>query len=867
MEPNTLSAFPSSVFRGAAWRSGLKVGLVYGLVSLAWIWGSDELLARLPLEEETRRWIATIKGTGFVLATTVMLVVIVRREVGAQTEMARRLRDAEQRFGKMLAAPDRVHWILDLAADRFEFVSQGARTLRGKSPEELMERASRWNDGLDAGDAARLAEARRACRDGESQGYQMEYRLRRPDGGVIWIDESASILGPGPDARRLNGLCRDVTERRLAAERLKEQEAELVRSELRHRVLFERNLLPMWICDAQSWRMVLVNDAALKAYGYSREEFLGMTLPFLEPEEDREPGRDDPSVHGPRRLVRHVRKNRSIIMVDLFCQPVSLEGREMRLVVAHDVTARVQAERDLRRSRERLELVMAGADLGTWEWDMVTDEVVMSERLLLLLGHGIGERLGNLAAWRERSHPDDLKRLVQRVQGHLAGRSPVLECELRIRSGTGQWVWINLRGAVVERGPDGSPLRMMGTYLDINARKEAEASFQAIAHRLRLATHAAGIGVWEWDVPTSRVSWDSQMRSLHGLAEDAGPADLNGWLGLIATEDRTGVWLAMSRLLEEGADYRIEYRVRLPDGGTRHINSFGTIDRDVAGNPLRVVGVNYDVTSRKLAEIEIRSLNQDLERRVAVRTAELEATNRELEAFSYSVSHDLRAPLRAVDGFSLALAEDAGPVLDPISRSHLDRIRAAARRMGQLIDDLLHLSRVTRVALKRVPVDVSALAWEVAQALSAQAEGRQAQVSITAGMRAHADEGLLRIVLENLIGNAFKFTSKRDCPVIEIGAEAGESGTVFHVRDNGAGFDMGYAGKLFGAFQRLHGRDEFPGTGIGLATCQRIVHRHGGRIWVDAAVEKGATFFFTLDPDASFRADSPDFQTTPRSTS
>jgi PAS domain S-box-containing protein len=831
---------------------------VYFAVSLIWIWGSDRLVARLPVSEATRGWIGSVKGTGFVAVTALCLFFHVRRELARQARMWDRLRETEVRFTQMLAVPDRVFWVLDLSGGRFEFVSGGFGPLWGESNERLLADPARWTAGMTTVEAEKLAKSREACRSGESDAYRLEYSLRRRDGSVVWIEESASVLRGNADGkRRLSGLCRDATPAREANEQLRRKEAELARSELRHRVLFEKNLLPMWICESDSLRMVLVNEAALKGYGYFREEFLGMTLPFLESEEDRgsATGAGPGKAASGRRLVRHVRKNGSIMMVDLFCQPVELDGREMQLVVAHDVTARVRAERELRRSRERLELVMAGADLGTWDWDMVTGEVVMGERLLVLLGYGVGEGGGKIDDWRGRVHPDDLRRLTRRIQSHVGGKTAVAECEQRVRSKSGRWIWVYLRGSVVERDTRGAPLRMMGTYLDITARKTAEQSLKAMTHRLQLATQAAGIGVWEWDVPTSRIVWDTLMQRLHGVADAAVPSDLNGWLGLIEADDRTGVWLAMSRLLEEGVDYRLEYRVRDPNGLVRHISSFGTIDRDRRGNPLRVVGVNYDVTDRKRAEIEVRQLNQELERRVSERTAELEATNRELEAFSYSVSHDLRAPLRAVDGFSLALGEDAGPALDETCRGHLQRIRAAARRMGQLIDDLLHLSRVTRASLKRGNVDLTALAGDVARALSSQVEDRQAELRIEPGMRASADEGLLRIVLENLVGNAFKFTVRRAAPVIEIGSRAGEGPAVFYVRDNGAGFDMNYAGKLFGAFQRLHGRDEFPGTGIGLATCQRIIHRHGGRIWAEAAVDKGATFLFTLDPGDVFTGD------------
>jgi light-regulated signal transduction histidine kinase (bacteriophytochrome) len=236
-----------------------------------------------------------------------------------------------------------------------------------------------------------------------------------------------------------------------------------------------------------------------------------------------------------------------------------------------------------------------------------------------------------------------------------------------------------------------------------------------------------------------------------------------------------------------------------------------------------------------------------LEQRVTQRTQELTLANRELESFSYSVSHDLRAPLRAVDGFSQALMEDEGERISPEGHDHLRRLRAAATRMGQLIDDLLRLSRISRADLTREPVDLSALARDVADGLRRGEPGRDATFDIASGLTTCGDARLLRVVLENLLGNAWKFTSQRSGARIEFFAESRDGRPHYCVRDNGVGFDMAYAGKLFSPFQRLHRVNDFPGTGIGLATVQRIVHRHGGDITAEAVPDGGATLRFTLE--------------------
>jgi signal transduction histidine kinase len=263
---------------------------------------------------------------------------------------------------------------------------------------------------------------------------------------------------------------------------------------------------------------------------------------------------------------------------------------------------------------------------------------------------------------------------------------------------------------------------------------------------------------------------------------------------------------------------------------------------------------HFRTAAYQLRERE-RDLRQVVERlnltnqALRARGVELERANRELESFGYSVSHDLRAPLRTIDGFSQAIEEDCGDQLGEASRNSLERVRAAATRMGVLIDDLLALARITRMDLSREPMDLSATVAAVAADLSQRAPERPVEVQIAEGITAKADPGMIRIAFENLLENAFKYTGRVEQPRIEFGAVRNGVGLVYHVKDNGAGFDMRYADKLFSAFQRLHSDREFSGTGIGLATVQRIVHRHGGRIWAEGAVGSGATFYFTLEPE------------------
>lgn len=270
--------------------------------------------------------------------------------------------------------------------------------------------------------------------------------------------------------------------------------------------------------------------------------------------------------------------------------------------------------------------------------------------------------------------------------------------------------------------------------------------------------------------------------------------------------------------------------------GTRLLHTLKVPILDDAGQPAFLLGISEDITERRAVE---RSLEK------AVDAAE--AANKELEAFSYSVAHDLRAPLRSIDGFSQALLEDCNEQLDADGKKYLRFVRESSQLMAQLIDDMLMLSRVSRTELARQKADLSALARAAVERLRKQWPGHTPEVVIADGLTAHGDPRLLAVIFDNLLGNAWKFTSKQPRARIELGEERGPHGRAFVVSDNGAGFDMKYAAKLFGVFQRLHAAAEFEGTGVGLATVQRIVRRHGGRIWAEGEVGKGAKFHFTLE--------------------
>lgn len=374
---------------------------------------------------------------------------------------------------------------------------------------------------------------------------------------------------------------------------------------------------------------------------------------------------------------------------------------------------------------------------------------------------------------------------------------------------------------------------------DISARKEIEAARLQAQNRLSELVSNLPVGVF-------RIMGNdiSHFREVNPAMVDIFAAQ--------SAEELMGQKL--QSLFYEAKDWMIyqehvkgKFRMHTLDLHFRKLNGedfFGslTIAAKRAGDDLVLDGILEDITERKIQSEHIQTLNAHLENR----STELEIINRELESFSYSVSHDLRAPLRAMDGFSSTLLTDYGNKLDDRGRDRLLRVRSAAQKMANLIDDLLNLSRVSRTELAWEDVDLSELAQAVCAELRQSSAQRAVSVHITPGLQTQGDRRLLGIVLNNLLNNAWKFTAQKNPAVIEVGREELEGEPVFFVRDNGAGFDMAYAGKLFGAFQRLHDAGEFPGTGIGLATVQRVIHKHGGRIWAESAVDAGATFYFTI---------------------
>lgn len=589
------------------------------------------------------------------------------------------------------------------------------------------------------------------------------------------------------------------------------------------------------------------NQAAEQIFGYPAEEAIGQMLSrlvvpsALQNEEAEILARIERGESVSHFTTVWHRRDGSNIDVSVTISPIrTADGHMMGVAkTVRDVTGQ-------KRSEARFRLAVEAAPTAMLMIDQAQIITLANRKAEELFGY-TGEELAGMAlenlipAWSRQIHTDHVNNLLATPEA----RTIDLEFSLSVLRKDGSEAPVEIGLNPVET-PDGN--LVLASVTDLSQRRQLEQQLQAALKRMKLTVDAAGIGIWIWHLADNHLIWDDRMFELYG-APKALHNDLHYdfWRAHVHPDDVGYVEEKLRQHIAGTGMYDPVFRVIRDDGQIRWIQAAAIVERNQNSQIVQVVGINRDITEEKEAEARILELNANLERRVEERTAELVAINRELEAFSYSVSHDLRAPLRSVDGFSNILLKSYTDQLDDAGRDYLQRMRAAAQRMGLLIDDLLALSRITRTGLVPEDLDLSALVEEVIAQLREADPERQVEIRIQPGIHAWGDTRLVRIALDNLLGNAWKFTSKKIEACIEFGQEEHEGQKAFFVRDNGAGFDMAYAQKLFGAFQRLHQTKEFPGTGIGLATVQRVVRKHGGKVWAAGEVGHGAVFHFTLN--------------------
>ena len=673
--------------------------------------------------------------------------------------------------------------------------------------------------------------------------WRGEMLNKRKDGTLY--SEEMTITPVRDDAGKIANFVaikQDITERKRAEKTLQD-------SESRYRHLFENNPHPMWVYELETLAFLAVNEAAVGHYGYSREEFLRMTLKDIRPAEEipallESVSRSSPGLEKSDSW-RHRKKDGTLIDVEIVSHPVEFEGRRAKLVLANDITERKRDQEMMRASEVRYRRLFEAAKDGILILDAGTGMIVdVNPFLIELLGFPREVFLAS-KVWEMGCFKDILANQARFVE--LQQIEFMRYDDKPLEAADGRRVPVEFVSNVYQVNHHKV---IQCNIRDITERKQAEVALQESEQNFRALAEVVPQIVWATRPDGWNIYFNQRWVEYTGLTLEASYG--HGWNTPFHPDDQKRSWDTWQQATQQGAVYSLEARLRRADGIYRWWLVRGEPLRDTTGKIVKWFGTCTDIDDLKRAEGEIRRLNTDLERRVQERTTKLEEANKELESFSHSVSHDLRAPLRHVQGYVEMLTEAAAGQLSGEARRYLQVITDASVEMGQLIDDLLAFSRMGRAEMNEGCVHLDRLVRDTIQGLEMATRGRNIVWKIAPLPPVLGDPSLLKQVLANLMGNAVKYSRPRDPAEIEIGGAGQEDGRlILFVRDNGAGFDMRYAHKLFGVFQRLHRAEEFEGTGIGLANVRRIITRHGGRTWAEGKVGEGATFYFTLKPAAA----------------
>lgn len=504
-----------------------------------------------------------------------------------------------------------------------------------------------------------------------------------------------------------------------------------------------------------------------------------------------------------------------------------------------DITEHREALEALRKSEESLAMAVDAAGLGLWDTRLGEPGVSVNSQFARMLGYN-PEEFAQLDHARMKSlvHPDDVDGLILAIKSHMAGKSPYFEVECRLCHKEGHWVWALGRGRVTERDEAGQPSRLSGTQIDITDNKQSDDLLRLLYRAVEQSPASIVITDIDGNIEyvNLRFTEVTGYNREEALGQNpriikSGHTPIPIYEDLWSTIKTGGTWSGRLENRKKNGDFYWESAI---------IQGICNEQDEV----VNFLAIKEDITERIEAERKIRELTANLEKRIEDRTRAMAQAVKDLESFSYSVSHDLRAPLRAITGFSQILLETEAENLSDEGRGLLDRVVINGKRMANLIDDILEYSRAGRGEPRLTELDLSRMARDIACDLSN--DYPRALVAVADLPSAKGDTTMVRQVLTNLISNAMKFTVKVTDPLVEVGWFEQDGKIVYFVRDNGAGFDMQYSNHLFGMFQRLHSGKEFPGTGVGLAIVKRLVERHGGRIWAEAKIDEGATFNFTL---------------------
>jgi len=893
---------------------------------------------------------------------------VLANNVTEKVQAERKLKESENHYRTLADSGHALIWTS--GTDRkCDYFNKSWLDFTGRELEQ--ELGDGWAEGVHPDDLQKCIKIYNSAFDRREK-FSMEYRLRNFKNEYSWIiDDGNPRYNSEGEFIGYIGFCLDITERKQAEDKINEANE-------RFRKIYEDGPYGIVMAD-KDFKFIAANKMVCDITGYSEDELKFFTFLDITYEEDKKK-----DIENVKKLIskeinvyktekRYVRKDGKIIWGKLtVTSNYSKDGEFMyNLGMIEDITEKKNSEEELKKISNRLNLAAASAQIGIWDWDIQNNILVWDELMYKLYGRKKEDFGGAYEAWLNALHPDDSRASLEYSQRALRGEIEY-NTEFRIVWLDGNVKWIKADG-VVFRDKDGNAVRMVGVNYDITTRKNYEENLKKLTDRLNLATSAAQIGIWEIDLNKYTIVWDEISCKIYGVNQDTINNSYSTWLNIMHPADRKGFLDYSEKILNKGGDINVEFRIIRKDGSIRWIKSKGEVVYDSKGKPLKMVGVNYDITDQKTSEEslrineerlrqivetsgvwvwevdkeglytfvskmeegilgyeteeligkkhfydffapevkeelkkaafevfgkkqtfrnfenpnlhkngslvyletsgmplldengnlvgyrgadrditekrkvenEIRKLNEELELRVDERTSQLLEANRDLEAFSYSVSHDLRAPLRAISGFSGLLLEDYNNILDKEGQEYLEDIMRNAKNMANLIDDLLQLSRYGRKQLEKTEINMNHLIKSVFEE-EKKILKNNVILKISDLPDVIGDYTLIKQLVINLIANAIKFSSKNPNPEIEAGYTGSDKEITYYIKDNGVGFDMKYAEKLFGVFQRLHKGDEFSGTGVGLAIVSRIIAKHNGKICAESKPGEGATFYFTI---------------------